>query len=504
MPFLSTKDTRETMQTLTPAKNVIEPEFSEVFAAGVGQTIDEELSISRFLNMEGFNQRKQRVKELGDSGQFNLQEYTSPVGDVNYDKIAKDFPDFNVKDDRTLFDERAQLLKQRREYSQDVFERGSGMAQFLGMANAFMLDPINIATMPIATAGTATKSLTALGRALTVAKNEAGLAIAAEMMIQPLVYQHKHDINSPFEFSDALTNIATAATGAAVIGAATGGISGYFKAVREKASTQPLTDDAAAGLQSLARVEDDLNLNPERINLDFKQLEKDFIEEIKTEFIADASQKITRGERKALTSSLNDLENRLSKITEEQPEVIARQGVPARKAKAEAQAEVKRVADEQRLELRTQIDAIKTKLKADEIGAKAEASLSRIEQGIIPDEYKKRLDQIKFEKELEVDSNYLRDVNNKMEAVNPPAKKAENYEIQKTEPITTGTINQRERSVLQRQGIESDYDADIQAFKALQNPKIIQGDEVVDAGDFMKSIDDEIAGMDDILRCAIG
>lgn len=504
MPFLSQKDNRETIQGLTPAKNFVEPKFSEVFAAGVGQVFDEELSISRFLNMEGFNQRKEKVKVLGNSDKFNLNEYTSPVGDVDYDRLAKDFPEFNIKDDRTLFDERSNLLKKRREYSKDVFERGSGMAQFLGMATGYMLDPINIATMPIATVGTSIKSLTTIGRALTVAKNEAGLAISAELMIQPLVYQHKHDINSPFEFKDALTNIVTAATGAFAIGGVTGGLSGYFKAVRERSVTQPLDNDAIASLQSLARVEDDLNLNPEKLALDLKQVEDEFIQEIRAEFTADASQKITRGERKALTSSLSDLENRLARFTEEAPEVTKQKNVPARKAKAEAQAKVKRAADEERFELRSQIDAIKTKLNADRLGSEAEANLSRLDQGIIPDKFKKRLDQIKFEKELEVDTNFLREMNNKMEAVNPPSKQAINYEVPKKEPASTGTINQRERSVLERQGIQSDYDADIEAFKALENPRIIQGDEVVDATGFMKSIDDEIAGMDDILRCAIG
>lgn len=504
MPFLSQKDNREIMQGLTQAENFVEAEFSEVFAAGVGQVFDEELSISRFLNMEGFNQRKEQVKELGNSGKFNLNEYTSPVGDVDYDRLSQDFPEFNVKNDRTLFDERSELLRKRREYSKDVFERGSGMAQFLGMATGYMLDPINIATMPVATMGTATKSLTTLGRALTVAKNEAGLAIAAELMIQPLVYQHKHDINSPFEFTDALTNIVTAATGAFAIGGVTGGLSGYFKAVRERSSTQPLDNDAIASLQSLARVEDDLNLNPEKLALDFKQIEDDFIQEIRAEFTADASQKLTRGERKALTKSLNDLEARLSRVAEEAPEVIKEKGVPARKAKAEAQAKAKRIADEERLELRNQIDAIKTKLDADRLGSEAEANLSRLDQGIIPEKFQKRLDQIKFEKELEVDVNFLRETNNKMETVNPPAKQAANYELPPKEPVSTGTINQRERSVLERQGIQSDYDADIQAFKALENPRIIQGEEVVDATDFMKSIDDEIAGMDDVLRCAIG
>jgi len=474
MPFLSEKDNRESMQGLIPAKKFFESEFSEVFAAGVGQVFDEELSISSMLNMEGWNQRKQQVKELGDSGKFNKNEYISFVGEVDYERLSSDFPEFKIKNDRTLFDERSALLKQRREYAQDVFERGSGMAQFLGMATGYMLDPINIATLPIATAGAAAKGLTTLGRALTVARNEAGLAIAAELMIQPLVYQHKHDIGSPFEFSDAITNIAMAATGAAAIGALTGGLSGYFKSVREKAITQPLDNDAIASLQVLARVEDDLNLNPEKINLDLKKVEDDFIQEVRNKLEADVSQKITKSEKKALNSQLNELENRLGKV------------------------DIGETVD-----IRNQIDMIKTRLDADRIGSEASLSLSKINKGIIPDELRKQIDRVKFEKELEVDTNFLRETNNKMETVNPPAKQAENYELPKREPVSRGTINERERAVLERQGIQADYDADIEAFKALEKPRIVQNDEIIDATDFMKSLDDEIAGMDDILRCAI-
>lgn len=503
MPFLSQKDNREIMQSLVPAKKIEVANFSETFAAGVGQVFDEELSISSMLNMQGFNQRKEQVKAFGDSGAFNISEYTSAVGDVDYKRIGADFPEFKLKDDRTLFDERTETLKKRREYAADVFERGNGMAQFLGMATAYMLDPINIATMPIATMGTATKSLTTLGRALTVGRNEAGLAIAAELMIQPLVYQHKHDINSPFEFKDALLNIVTAATGAAAIGGAVGGISGYLKSVREKAITQPLDKDSVMALESLARVEDDLNLNPEKINLDFEKIEVDFIQEIKTTLLVDASQKITRGERNKLTAELSSLESRLNKVIEDDVVVSPVKGKPARKVKQEARAEVKRTADEERLTLRDQIDGIKTKLEADRLGGEAAANLSRIEAGIIPDSFKRQLDKIKSDTEIEVDQKFLVETNNKMQSSNQPSKIKENYIQPERKAATTGSITQRERAVVERNGLTKDYDADIEAFKALENPRIVQDDVMVDAGDFMKSIEDEMKGIEEVLTCAI-
>jgi len=265
MAFLSQRDQRQRLQSFVPAgPKVAAPEFGEVFGASVGQVIDEGLSISSLLNNEGYDQRKRQVRDYGYADQFNIKDYTRDYGVLDYDRLSTDYPDLEIKTDRQLYDERNAVLKQRREYAQDVIERGSGMAQFLGYG-AYMLDPINIATMPIATAGVAAKSLGAIGYALNVAGRTAGIAAASELAIQPLVYQHKHDINSPYEFSDALAAVTMAATGGAVLGGVVGGISGYFRKVRATAETQALDNDARAAIQYLERLEDQLNSNPVKV-----------------------------------------------------------------------------------------------------------------------------------------------------------------------------------------------------------------------------------------------
>ena len=75
MPFLSTTDSRQVQQSIAPASFVEEASFGETFNAGVGQTFDEELSVSSMLNMQGFTQRKEQVNEMGSSGAFNINEY---------------------------------------------------------------------------------------------------------------------------------------------------------------------------------------------------------------------------------------------------------------------------------------------------------------------------------------------------------------------------------------------------------------------------------------------
>ncbi|MCP4879452.1 MAG: hypothetical protein GY905_02820, partial [Gammaproteobacteria bacterium] len=496
MPFISTKAKKEFNQSVVPSSYVEEASFSETFAASVGQTFDEDLSISSMLNLEGFNQRQQQVKELGDSGAFDINKYTSGVGDVDYNKLGQDFPEFKLKTDKELFEERRALLKQRRDYAQDVFERGNGMAQFLGMATAFMLDPINIATMPIATAGTAAKGLSAIGRAIQVGRNEAGLAVATELMIQPLVYQHKHAIDSPFEFTDALANIATAATGAFAIGSAVGGISGYLKAVREKTADLPLDDSAKMALESLARVEDDLNTIKASKSgevVDLEQIEKDFILEVKEELTSSASSKITRGERKQINKELRDLESQLNNVKTDKVIPKKEKGLSARAAKRQAIESAETTANQEKLLIQEKIDRLQARLDIDLKASKAESDLSRIEQGIIPDVYKRRLDEIKSNDDLiKEDVEILTQLNNKQQEVNQPSKVPENYQEPKRQKATTGTITQRERAVIDRDGYTEDYDADIAAYKALENRRIIQDDEIVDADEFMKSIDDEI------------
>ena len=45
---------------------------------------------------------------------------------------------------------------------------------------------------------------------------------------------------------------------------------------------------------------------------------------------------------------------------------------------------------------------------------------------------------------------------------------------------------------------------DMQKFRELDNPQIIQNDELIPADEFMKSIDDELEGIDSVLKCAYG
>lgn len=261
MAFVSRRDLRDFNQRVTPYEPVADVEetgLSEVFAAGFGQVVDEELSISSFLNMGQFDERKEKVKALVDDG-LDINAYTDISGVIDYDRISRDTG--KIDTDASLFFKRNELLAKRRNKRADVMERGSGFAQFFGMATGYMLDPITIATLPIATAGVSLKAMGVLASAMTVGKREAGLALASELAIQPLVYKHKHDIDSPYSTEEALTNIAIAATGAGALGAFTGGLVGYFNKIRRSAIDEgvvaPNSVEAMA-VEQLQRVGEDI------------------------------------------------------------------------------------------------------------------------------------------------------------------------------------------------------------------------------------------------------
>jgi len=233
MPILSNQDQRDYYQNLLGPQEVREdPTFFETMGSAFGFVIDEELSVSSLLNRQGYDDRNEQIFKMSSEG-FDLKPYTDITGEIDYDRISADTG--LIRTNRELYDERTEILRKRRAENQDVIERGNGFAQFLGSMGGYMLDPINVATMGIGV-GTAYKGMSTLSQALMTGRNTAAIALASESAIQPLVYKHKHDINSPYEFNDALMAIGTTAIGAGLLGGAMGGISGYFRNLSKNAS----------------------------------------------------------------------------------------------------------------------------------------------------------------------------------------------------------------------------------------------------------------------------
>lgn len=266
MPFVSPKDKRQRSQDLVfQEKNMPDTPFGIAFSSAVGQVFDEGLSISGSLNRQGWTDRQRVARELIDSGEVDRDKYLVRHGRgyrFDYEALAQD--DDRVMTNEQLEDERKELLRQRREMSEDELSRGSGLAQFTGSMTGYLLDPISVATMPIATAATAAKSLSTLGRIAIGARNAAALEMGVELAIQPLVFQHKMDIDSPYSAEEALQAIVTAGIGAGTIAGVTGGLAGYFKKIRSRAEELPDSKDKSAAMENLQRMEETLKDNPHR------------------------------------------------------------------------------------------------------------------------------------------------------------------------------------------------------------------------------------------------
>ena len=238
MPFLSDRGERSFEQEFAPIQLFEESGFYETLGAAFQLTVDEELSISSMFNRGMFEERNQNVRSLISDGVIDRDKYSDPRGRFDYDRLSRDLEDTEfsglIKNSRTLRDERNEMLRIRRERNEKVIERGSGLAQFLGMGGGLLLDPVNLASVGGGLFITAARSGTVLGRALYGLKTEAGLAAASEAAIQPLVFYHKNDIDSPYSVGDALTNIAVASTFGGALGFGFGGIAGYFGRAAEK------------------------------------------------------------------------------------------------------------------------------------------------------------------------------------------------------------------------------------------------------------------------------
>lgn len=382
MPFVSQKDTRAIQQQFGKYEHINEPSFGEVFDASVGQVFDEELSISSMLNREGFDRRNQLIDEKVQSGEIDGEKYkirtTGRPGQatssrLDYARIAKDHESEDIRTDEVLTQERNELLKSRRDYAQDVMERGSGLAQFTGGLTAYMLDPVNIATVGIAAPVTVGKSMTTLSRAMLTARNAALIEGATELGIQTFVYAHKQDIDSPYTSADALANIGMAATGAAALGGVVGGLGGWLDRVVKFADELPPSKDVEFAKESIKRLQ----------------------------------------------------------------------------------------------------ATVKSAPKAD-----------------TPEE------------QIQSDIDFLTEMEARATEYAKPSKTADQYEIPEPRKATTQqTVTERERDILARQGIADNYHAELEEFNALEN-KILEIDgEQIDAGDLMKSFDDELEGLESVLTC---
>jgi hypothetical protein len=542
MPFISQKDNRQRMQTYTPAEYIEVPEFSEVFNASVGLAIDEGLSISGYLNNELYRERNQKINTLREEG-FAVQKYRDRKGRMDYDRLSRDTDDF-IQTDAVLHEKRNEKLRQRREYAEDVIERGSGYAQFFGMATGFMLDPINIATLPIATAGVSAKGLGVLASAMNVAGREAALATSAELAIQPLVYNHKLDIESPYSVEEALMAIGGAAVGGALLGGVAGGLAGYLRKVSQKSreTLEPaINSTEEMAITTLERVAEDIDAIKEStiysdMANDYAEISASYdkyVDDI-TPPLVESRDKLIRNVQKEI-DTLEKQPKFGRKISEygglNQEAWFKESGLNKKEfgslkggfgkpfwrtgnaGLTPDQLAEKLVEDGfiSGYDQREAISFVDDLLRMGDRIADPDAELRLLQLNESFDALSKTSDQdLKtfYEEavamDMENDIQILREYEAKRARFNEPSRVMENYFDPQPQKAASATVTERERDILERNGLAEDYDAAVQAFRNIDDPQLFVDGEFINANDFMKQIDDEIEGINSVLECTLG
>lgn len=472
MPFINESSKRETMQRFMPYEHVPESSWSETFAASLGQVVDEELSTSAMLNREGFETRNRLIDERIKAGEIDPSPFKTRGGRarlIDYGKIAERLQDPDIKTDSQLNEERNALLAQRREYAQNVLSTGSGLAQFAGAATAYVLDPINIATMGISGPVAGAKAATVIGRALQYGRNAAIISGGTEIGIQALVYGHKQAIDSPYDAGDALANIGMAATGALVLGSIQGGVSSWIDAVLKKADEVKQAKDVLAAKEYLTRMKRSLENAPKAADADLVTPPPgaDMVRYYHGGNPGDAAGSLH------FTSDLNNAKGWQSRNPDMQLWYVdVPKDSPIRGGDPEFG-----VLPPQNIELPADIaNTRKEFIDGETIGKRQiKSDLDHLEEGV-----------------------------KRSEAYAKPTKAPEHYPVPERPKAAGQTVSDRERDLLTRQGITEDYDADMQAFRQIENPLILDGEDMINAKTVIDEIDKELSGLDSVLRCSYG
>ena len=628
MNLLSERDARSELETLSLSKSGPDPSREETFDAAFGFAQDEMLSISGFLNNQGFWDRSNQINQMKADG-FDFTPYTNERGQIDYNNLAANTN--LIKTDGDLRTERNEILGERRAYNQDIMDRGPASSTFLGMAGAMLFnDPINLATLPIGF-GTAAKGLSLLGHTLRGARNTTAVAVASELAIQPLVFTHKHDINSPYEVEDAVKVIAFTAATAGILGGTIGGIGGYFTRAAEVAAAEAVRftsigqqipasvygrgfsirpnpmefvqlTPTGATAQKLAtkfvKFTPTGRIDP-RYRPTFESVSPEIIAKAKVELTGLAAAKLSRGRVKAIEKEILELSQARNKLTRANimrnstgkiitTQAIAAKSKPIRTKRANEAAEIQ-----------VKIDKLQAKLKTNEGFSRAQADLNKLNQGIIPAPIQKEIDAVLKQSEVgesarvmqrmadsivkergfvasdamlgvyksgkssgltpvknkentiaavqaqiakitnDAEKAQLEELLSKLKETAPeaydnfmtqlhktavdndmavmenmvyrqvqaskPNIKPSDYELVPVPASPRAATTSLERAALDRDGIGKEFDYIMAEYSRLPEKKLYnEAGELIDADDVIKAADDELNGLESIMRCSIG
>lgn len=279
---------------------------------------------------------------------------------------------------------------------QSAREQKDRQALSEGGANSFLaqmaigaIDPINL----IPVGGTAYKTYKTGSSILKAAAVTAGVASGTQAAVEMSL----HHTQLERTYGESALNIGTTTILGGFIGATPPMLKKLFKKDTNKEILDSMDPEP-----KIARGENSIFQS-----LDIEDIKSKLLIEAREEVTPVAGNKLTRGELKNLKSEKEQLEISLSRIEETTPAEVqaeiegAKIGKKksARKIKAEAKAEAEKITLESRQVFQEKLDIVLSKIESNEIASKAESDLSRIEQGILPEEFQATLDKLKQEQD---------------------------------------------------------------------------------------------------------
>lgn len=500
--FLDTRQIRQREQIATPAEYHKAAPWWDGFSASVGHVIDEEWSISSGLNRDAERRRNDLAKEQD----IDLRPYSDRRGRVDWDKVALDHE--GIPTSAEVNAERNEYLRMKREYANDVKSRAPDSSQFMGAMTGYLLDPVSVATMPAAYTVKGAQGLSLLSRIALTAGKAAAIEGATEAAIQLPVYQHKVEIGSPWEVQDSITNVALAATGAAALGGITEGISGYLKSIRKNIDPSTLNAGERKAYEAVQRVEDYLeDVAPEEQAQTLRDLEAHVdnygraIDEDALPEIVEPAVKAREGYQEIAEPieqsiiRVGDGEFDLSGMSKARTDEVFANEVSQPDKGARALAD--EYFDDDKFE-GLPVDSIPVRsiiptqrfLGADnldevfDVGADTGAYLLKTDEGVFVLDGHHRIAANIAHGSAEIDAHVL--------------------DLSTADRDPDLTLQPKESEVLERTGLSEGYDQAAKEYKELPNKVIVQGEEVIAADDVIKTFDDEIDGLENVMRCVRG
>lgn len=368
----------------------------------------QQVSFARSIGQPDFNPDSQDFGALASAafrtentlGSFIVRNNGLPDDVVNnesfnpWDHITEDEKlNENFTSHITLADTVEEIEAVRQQSARENKDRKAlsegGAKSFFAQMAVGAIDPINF----IPVGGTAYKTYRTGASILKSAAVTAGVASGTQAAVE----MGLHHTQLERTFGESALNVGTAALLGGFIGATPPLLKKLFK---KDINAQVL--DSMNPEPKIARGENSIFES-----LDIEDVKSKLLIEAREQVTPIAGNKLTRGELKNLKAEQKQLEISISRIKDTTPaEVKAEiEGAKigrkkkARQIKAEAKAEAEKITFESRAVFQEKLDVVLSRIESNEIAIKAEADLSRIEQGILPEEFQKTLDKLKQEQE---------------------------------------------------------------------------------------------------------